>query len=246
MAQPSNYCSTQCYSYGCGNNHRAARPNYTYSWPDITDRPTAAFTNALRTACNQELEARGLSKRVSSSNVVKDTTEIAKTGSVEILTDLKNCINTMSSGYVTNSYTRGTALASKYWTDLRDKLQKLMRDCLCHSDCGANAWCTCYNDCGCNYCDINLKHDIKSIKDSNFIEKFMQIEPKEWKYNTTNETHIGLIAQDVEKKFPSAVSYDENGYMKLNNIDLIGIMWHVIQNQQKEIDQLKQAITNTK
>lgn len=239
MGQPSNYCSTQCYSYGCGTGHRAARPDYTYSWPDITNRPTAAFTNALRAACNQELAARGLSKRVSSGNVVAKETEIAKANGVEILTDLKNCINAMSSGYVTNSYTRGNTLTTDYWTDLKNKLQKLMRDCLCHSDCGANAFCSCYNDCGCNYCDITLKENIESIKDSDFTDKFMQIKAKTWNYKESKEPHIGLIAQEVEKYFPTAVCYDENGYMKLNTIDLIGILWNVVQKQQEEIEQLK-------
>lgn len=158
MAGPGS-CNTQCYAYGCGSNHRTARPTYNYPFPDISDRPTAAFTNALRTACNTELAARRSSVRVSGSDVVTGQTLVAKT-TVYVLEDLKKCINSMSPGYVTNTYSPGTFIAAHYWTDLRDKINKLMRDCLCYSDCGSNAWCGCYNDCGCYYSDFHLKTDI--------------------------------------------------------------------------------------
>ena len=142
-------CNTQCYSYGC-SLHRAARPSYNYPFPDVGDRPTAVFTNALRTACNQELNERRIAQLIRSDTVVAKETLVAK-NNVEILADLKERINAMSPNYITTNYTKGTIISISQWTEIRDKIQNLMRDCLCNSDCGGNLWCGCYNDCGCYY-----------------------------------------------------------------------------------------------
>lgn len=160
MANGPGSCDTQCYQHGCYSGHRAARPSFSYNFPDLSDRPTATFTNALRTACNEELAARGSGVRVSGDNVVSRVTPIAKT-TVEVLTDLKNCINSMSPNYITTSYSAGTKISKSQWQEIRDKINVLMRDCICNSDCGGNLYCGCYNDCGCYYSDKRLKSHIK-------------------------------------------------------------------------------------
>lgn len=243
MANGPGACDTQCYQYGC-SLHRAARPSYNYNFPDIGDRPTATFTNSLRAACNQELNERRIATKVQSSNVVAGEHFIAR-NTVEILTDLKNRINSMSPGYISTVYTPGeTIITLSQWQEIRDKILKLMRDCLCHSDCGGNLYCGCFNDCGCYYSTKELKKDIREVDSSDIEQKFQKIDSKEWSYHYENDDnrHIGPLAEDVEGVFPSAVTTDKDGNKMLVTSDMIGILWSVVKKQQKEIAELKQLL----
>lgn len=241
MACSGNYCASFCYSHGCGR-HRAARPSYTYSFPAVSDRPTAAFTNALRAAMNQELAERGSSRRVISGTVTSQNTKLAKfDNGQEILTDLKNCINSLSAGYVTATYTG--KIAEWHFTDIRDKIQTLMRDCVCAAECSGNNWCSCYGDCSCFYSSITLKYTNKN--NTSFIDRFNKIPSKEWKYtlDPTDTLHYGPIAEDVEQQFPSVIKHDSEGLKMINLPDLVGILWDVVQHQQKEIEKLKENLS---
>lgn len=243
MANGPGSCDTQCYQYGC-SLHRAARPSYNYNFPDIGDRPTATFTNALRAACNQELNERRVATKVQSSDVVAGQTFIAR-NTVEILTDLKNRINSMFPGYINTVYTPGsTIITLAQWQEICDKILKLMRDCLCNSDCGGNLYCGCFNDCGCYYSDKSLKKNIVEIDTDDVLDKFKRISSKEWSYITEDDNvkHIGPLADDIENEFPDAVLKDADGNKMLRTSDMIGILWTVIQKQQKEIDRLNSYI----
>lgn len=244
MACAGNYCASHCYSYGCTRNYRAPRPSYSYSFPAISDRPTAAFTTALRNAMNSELAARGSSVRVASGTVTTGTTKIAKfDNGTQILQNLSDCLEVLygSSGSHNVSYTGN--IVQWHFTDIRDRIQSIMRDCICNSDCGANAWCNCYNNCDCNYSDKNLKWNIKECNDD-IKDKFLSIKSKKWIYkdDPLQKTHIGPIAQEVESVFPDAVLEDNNGYKMIRTSDLVGILWSIVQNQQKEIDELKEKV----
>lgn len=139
-------CHSHCYSYGCGGTYRAPRPSYNYPFASEGDKPTANFINSIRSAVVSELSARGVGRTVANAATAK-TNLISKTNT-ELMTDLKNCINAMG-GSIKTVYTG--IVKKSHGTELRDSIQTLMRDCVCNSDCGANAWCTCYGDCGCNY-----------------------------------------------------------------------------------------------
>lgn len=240
MGCSGNYCASHCYSYGCTKYYRAARPTYTYTFPAVSDRPTAAFTTALRTALNTELAARGRNERVAEGTVTTGTTKVAKfDNGTQILTDLNNKLNLLD-GTHNNTYT--DKIISSHFTDIRDRIQTLMRNCSCDSDCGSNLWCTCYNNCDCHYSDEHLKDNIDSITD--IKDKFMSIESKKWTYKNDplQKTHIGPMAQDVETVFPGSISEDSDGNKMIYTSDLVGILWNIVQNQQKEIDELKNKI----
>ena len=161
MACSSVNCASYCYSYGCGSIYRAARPSYNYDFPDPGSKPNATFTNSLRSAVASELAARQTGRSVASAAVEAHVHKVAIVNSVEVLTDLRDCINAMVSGSISTVYEG--RIYQWHFTEIRDRILGLMRDCVCNSDCGANAWCTCYGNCDCNYSDKRLKQNIQVI-----------------------------------------------------------------------------------
>lgn len=95
--------------------------------------------------------------------------------------------------------------------------------------------------------DIRLKKDIEPIESGLF--KVMQLRPVtfNWKQdeypklNFDNHNHIGFIAQEVEEIVPQVVSTadDEMQTKSISYSDLIPVLTKAIQEQQKEIEQLK-------
>ena len=56
---------------------------------------------------------------------------------------------------------------------------------------------------------------------------------------------IGFIAEDVKQKYPIAVNYNEDGQIENWNVEMIvPAMLKLIQNQKKEIDELKERLTD--
>lgn len=54
---------------------------------------------------------------------------------------------------------------------------------------------------------------------------------------------IGFIAEDVKQKYPIAANYDEDGQIENWNVEMIvPAMLKLIQNQKKEIDELKERL----
>jgi hypothetical protein len=97
--------------------------------------------------------------------------------------------------------------------------------------------------------DIRLKRDIKPIETSGFYqlnpvhyEKVIKATGEGSKDYWSKEN--GLIAQEVQKIFPDLVTEGatEEKYLELNYIGLIPIMIRVIQNQQKQIDELLKLV----
>lgn len=106
---------------------------------------------------------------------------------------------------------------------------------------------------GRNVSDERLKNDIKDI-DTDFAKKLiLDIKPKEFKFKDIPDTlQFGVIAQDVKRIEESCgiteknrLFYEEeDGTYAVEYRQLIAPMIKVIQEQQKEIDELKKAISN--
>lgn len=84
-----------------------------------------------------------------------------------------------------------------------------------------------------------FKENIKDIEDTSWLYK---LNPVSYSYisDKNNGTHYGLIAEEVEKVNSDLVTYDENG--QTNGVlynNLIGPIVKTLQDQKKEIDQLK-------
>ncbi len=95
-----------------------------------------------------------------------------------------------------------------------------------------------------NNSDRRLKEDIKEL-DNNYIKVIDTINPVLFTYKKDKQKHIGFIAQDVEEAFidenieTTMVKKNELGIYSLDYIQMIGVLWKVVQEQQKEINKLK-------
>jgi prepilin-type N-terminal cleavage/methylation domain-containing protein len=91
--------------------------------------------------------------------------------------------------------------------------------------------------------DIRLKDNIMNLTFDNAIEKVIKLQPKKFvfKQDPNHEIH-GLIAQEVEEFAPELVTTDQNGYKQIKYGDIQWLMLQTIQEQQKQIDELKHRV----
>ena len=92
------------------------------------------------------------------------------------------------------------------------------------------------------------KHDITEELDED-PEKLYDLKPKQFKYNEdyiskgdqrAGKNVLGFIAEEVAELLPGAVDYDDEGRPEMWNVHVIvPAMMKLIQNQKKEIDELR-------
>lgn len=92
------------------------------------------------------------------------------------------------------------------------------------------------------------KHDITEELDED-PEKLYDLKPKQFKYNDdyiskgdqrAGKNVLGFIAEEVAELMPGAVDYDDEGRPEMWNVHVIvPAMMKLIQNQKKEIDELR-------
>jgi len=104
------------------------------------------------------------------------------------------------------------------------------------------------------FSDQRLKEDIKSVDDGS-LSKIMQLRPVSYNYlqkvDASQKNHTGLLAQEVQKVFPEAISnididinkdgeiiQTESDHLSMNYLELIPHLIKAIQEQQREIDKL--------
>jgi hypothetical protein len=93
--------------------------------------------------------------------------------------------------------------------------------------------------------DKSLKKDINVLDNS--LEKILSLDGVSFDWKDSGEFSIGLIAQDVEKIFPSIVSTSETtGLKSVGYAKLVAPLIEAIKEQQKEIDLLKEEISKLK
>jgi hypothetical protein len=77
------------------------------------------------------------------------------------------------------------------------------------------------------YSDERLKYDIQPIK--NALNKVKELQGSTfYKYVDPTKRNTGLIAQDVMKVLPEAVSIDENGYLAVSYGNIVGLLVEAI------------------
>jgi hypothetical protein len=94
-----------------------------------------------------------------------------------------------------------------------------------------------------NPSDKNLKKNIQPITDDK-SNSIINLEPVKFNYkdDKSQRNHLGFIAQDVEKIYPELVVGDKNDVKSINYVEFIPLLVLKIQNQQKEIDELREQI----
>lgn len=91
--------------------------------------------------------------------------------------------------------------------------------------------------------DRKLKDNIKELDFDKSQKIIMALKPCEYIVKSTGEKHHGFIAQDVEEIIDDDWNVVSQGETKgLHYIDLIADLVATVQNQQKQIDELKQII----
>jgi hypothetical protein len=88
---------------------------------------------------------------------------------------------------------------------------------------------------------------------SSGLSEIMKINPMRYRYKEDNgmgirdqEEHVGLVAQDVQKAIPEAVTENSKGYLLVNNDPIIWAMLNAIKEQQREIRDLKSELRTTR
>ena len=82
------------------------------------------------------------------------------------------------------------------------------------------------------------------------LSQIMKIQPIHYRYKPDNamgirdmDEHIGVVAQEVQKVIPEAVTKNSKGYLLVNNDPIIWTMLNAIKEQQEEV-QKAQAVAN--
>jgi len=78
------------------------------------------------------------------------------------------------------------------------------------------------------------------------LEQVLKLRPVRYRYKADNalgisdhEEHIGVVAQEVQRVLPEAVSENNKGYLLVNNDPIIWAMLNAIKEQQQEIKALR-------
>ena len=92
-----------------------------------------------------------------------------------------------------------------------------------------------------------MEKNITSLPLQGSLDKVMQLNPVSFDWRTTefpdmrlsSSTQLGFIAQDVEKIIPEVVTTDNNGYKGMSYERITPVLTAAIQEQQKQIEELK-------
>jgi|TARA_E500000178_G_C17025949_1_gene757986 hypothetical protein len=85
--------------------------------------------------------------------------------------------------------------------------------------------------------DVSLKEDIQTIE--NPLEKVQALRGVSYKWKDTGRKDIGLVANEVEEVLPELVV--EKGHKHIDYGHMIGLLVEAMKEQQKEIEELKNA-----
>jgi hypothetical protein len=85
------------------------------------------------------------------------------------------------------------------------------------------------------------------------LSQVLKLNPVRYRYKADNalgirdtEEHIGVVAQDVQRVIPEAVTENSKGYLLVNNDPIIWSMLNAIKEQQEEIRALKSDLRATR
>jgi Chaperone of endosialidase len=97
------------------------------------------------------------------------------------------------------------------------------------------------------YSDRRLKNLDGSF--SSGLSEVMKINPVKYRYKDDNgmgirdrDEHVGVVAQEIQKAIPEAVTENSRGYLMVNNDPVIWAMLNAIKEQQKLIQRQEQRI----
>ena len=87
--------------------------------------------------------------------------------------------------------------------------------------------------------DRRLKSDIEKLGG---INKILSLTGYSYRFNDSEERSAGLLAQEVQRVLPEAVSQDDNGYLSLDYNAVIALLVNAVKDQQEMIDILAEQV----
>jgi hypothetical protein len=98
-----------------------------------------------------------------------------------------------------------------------------------------------YSSTACNPSDIRLKKDIKTLPDA--LDKVMLLRGVTFEWKKESKVHhgpqIGLIAQEVEKVFPSVVATGDDGFKSVSYDKLVAPLIEAVKELKADNDNLR-------
>lgn len=93
------------------------------------------------------------------------------------------------------------------------------------------------------FSDQRLKNNILASEYG--VEEVMKLRPVEFEYTQEPNKHLGFIAQEVQEIIPEVID-TSNEYLKINMQEIIPVLVKAIQEQQLQIQSLKEEIASFK
>jgi hypothetical protein len=93
------------------------------------------------------------------------------------------------------------------------------------------------------YSDRTLKDNIKPV--DNALELVKKMRGVTYTRKDTGEAGVGVIAQEMQEVLPEVVM-DKDGVMGVAYGNIVGVLIEAIKEQQKQIDELKQKLSENK
>lgn len=87
--------------------------------------------------------------------------------------------------------------------------------------------------------DRRLKSDIEKLGG---INKILSLTGYSYRFNDSEERSAGLLAQEVQRVLPEAISQDERGYLSLDYNAVIALLVNAVKDQQEMIDILSEQV----
>jgi len=91
--------------------------------------------------------------------------------------------------------------------------------------------------------DANAKSDIRDIESMLPLLKELELKAYSFKFDTSQETQLGFIAQDVRKVLPEVVDEDENGNLSMSYSQFSIVAMKALQEQDKQIEDLEAELS---
>ena len=101
-----------------------------------------------------------------------------------------------------------------------------------------------FTKCDINLSDKRLKENI--TENTSGIRELMSIDPYQYTYKADKEhkPQVGVVAQQLQKVFPSAVAEDKDGYLRIRWDEMFFALINSIKEIDKKVEKLASDITN--
>ena len=92
--------------------------------------------------------------------------------------------------------------------------------------------------------DQRWKDNVETI--DNALDLVKQMRGVRYDRNDTGETHVGVIAQEMEKVVPEVVNEDDEGYKYVSYGNLVGVLIEAVKEMSGKIEELEKEISTLK